>query len=652
MSNFTFIEFNFYPKYEKKLNLKVHLQYANIIHDFNSNNTIIIPNSKIENEYYTELFTVFQKDINYYSCMFQFNVYRGIVNYITYDTEKKSLPALEIIFYSKNNLPDMITYRGYEIRKYETKGNKYRRRFTIVNADTNQLQYINSKEFIVKNYKFSQDSYLALIRIPYKGPIKYSLSPIKEIKMGKVKKDIIMIKEEDIKLLQNFYQEYMMFLDLYNSNQKQYNKEIEVEILAQFELLNKLRGDIFNKYFYYFLLNPFGYKSEGDSLQLMHYYFYLNEFTFLFGDKGVDKNLVVNNIMRFSEVINHNHIIENNVYELLKNDNKLGDDEKVRIFRTVDNLIVKFIKSNKKINNIDYVKMEYLSKSNSYFKSIELLKNIIMNLDENSRLFEAFLYFDAGTIKNYLEENEIQDNTSFTNVFGEIVQYKYEKYKSEYGLNLLNVTDIQNHLMSLIPKIIIRVDADINFRGYYHDETNIMILNELALFNYNLSGMDYKFKGEDSDLYVIPITMEILHEMLSHGKLRFEDNNEDSPRNYADSKNNFDYKSIFKYIITDDNNFKIIPISESGRVLENYISENKEVILSLKTPCKENIKFINYKYWIGSNFDLLENEVKNNKKPNLSGSNMLVDEIIEKYTDEDCYVNKSRNKNNYYNLIK
>ena len=594
------------------------------------------------------IFTIFGKDKKdyAYAYIFQYNIYRGIINYITYDTdnhkEKKDYPSLEMIFYSKNILPDIITYRGNEIRKYETNGNKYRRRFCIANADINQIQYINSKEFCEKNFQFSADSYLALIRIPNTGKIKYSLSTIKNIKMSKFKKEKIMIKKEDVAWLDKFYGDYISFLNFYNSNKKKFNKESEKQLLLLIESLYKLIPNIVNKAFYNFLLNPFDYKSEGDSLQLLHYYFYLDEFTLLINKE----NSVINNIMSFNSVINDNNSIEDRVNNLLTKDKNLGDDEKLRILRTVHNLLVKLIKSKKNIRNIDYVKIECLTESNSYYKSIELLKNIILNLDENSRLFEAFLYFDAGTIKNYLEVNKIHKNTYYKNIFGEKVEYNYEPYKSEYGLNLLNVKDIQNHLMSLMPKIIIRIDADINFRGYYDDETNTMVINESSLFNYDLSSMDYKLNGEDSDLYVIPIMIEILHEMMSHAKLRFEDYNEDSPRNYADSENNFEYKSIFKYFITGDHNLKVIPFPESGRVLENYISENKEVIQSLKTPYKENTKFINFKYWIGPNFELLENEINKNNKKNSSSSNMLVDEISDNNSEEDCFINKSRKKIN------
>ena len=65
---------------------------------------------------------------------------------------------------------------------------------------------------------------------------------------------------------------------------------------------------------------------------------------------------------------------------------------------------------------------------------------------------------------------------------------------------------------------------------------------------------------------------------------------------------------------------------ESGRVLEKFISEDERVILDLKTPKKENTILINYKYWVGTNFNDLENYILNGVKNNKNNSYAMNDD--------------------------
>ena len=79
--------------------------------------------------------------------------------------------------------------------------------------------------------------------------------------------------------------------------------------------------------------------------------------------------------------------------------------------------------------------------------------------------------------------------------------------------------------------------------------------------------------------------MEILHEVLGHGKLRYgigveEDNY--SPLAVRDSKNNFQIQKIIKKVRLFNDIEVEINKGETGRVLEHYISENTEVIHFLK----------------------------------------------------------------------
>ena len=58
--------------------------------------------------------------------------------------------------------------------------------------------------------------------------------------------------------------------------------------------------------------------------------------------------------------------------------------------------------------------------------------------------------FNSGSIENYLEKNK--EGTFFiNNAFKEEIKITLEKYKTEYGINLLNAEQIKSHLTILRP---------------------------------------------------------------------------------------------------------------------------------------------------------------------------------------------------------
>ena len=93
-------------------------------------------------------------------------------------------------------------------------------------------------------------------------------------------------------------------------------------------------------------------------------------------------------------------------------------------------------------------------------------------------------------------------------------------------------------MRKLIPKFFIRIHTPVNFRAYYSKETNLMVLNEKVMFNESLYTLNFLFERNDSDKYIIPIAMEILHEMMLFDK------EEIYPRYFRDSKNDFEYLEL------------------------------------------------------------------------------------------------------------
>ena len=167
-----------------------------------------------------------------------------------------------------------------------------------------------------------------------------------------------------------------------------------------------------------------------------------------------------------------------------------------------------------------------------------------------------------------------------------------------------------------------------------------MIINELIMFKKSILALDKIYNSDESDEYVIPIAMEILHEMMDHGKIRLNDNNYiKSPIQYKDKNNDFKPK-FAKTIIKNNVSY---PIGESGIVLENYISQNKDTIKLLKTPFKDNITLIDSSFWVKNNFESLEKVVSHYKTNNKESNENFISNLSDEYDDDDlsddCYVN-------------
>jgi hypothetical protein len=277
--------------------------------------------------------------------------------------------------------------------------------------------------------------------------------------------------------------------------------------------------------------------------------------------------------------------------------------------------------------------VEKLNENNSYRKALSFVKDIINNLTEDSRLFEIFLYLDSNAIENLFEKNEVtfeyfQDN------YGRKKKIEYKKHPTEYGTNMSTVDEVKNHLLKLMPRYIVRINSDLKFTASYDDKTKIMIINEKKLFNSNSVLLTDLFENiKYNERYVLPISIEILHELCGHGKKRLINDHEGSTEEYRDSKCDYKRCNVLKKV--DDQ--KEIKYPESGVVLENYISRNKKIIRWLKKvqrKTEEIKKVIDFKLWVDKDFTRLENMITDF----INLSDEPINANISKYS---VYINKN-----------
>ena len=618
--------------YKIKLKAKSYnLNDSNII-------SIITPINNQNNYCYNETFSMYKDDEKISFSEFQGIIYYNKNNKVIFDLDEKNCPSFELLFYAKKaeNLPIKIQYKNYILNEFENNENKYRKRIVFSNVIPKDLDFINSK--ILENYDFQINSFQVLIRIPSENNFDFSLCLIDNYSFNGIynEKHKLLIEDSDKNILKDFYTIYSSF----NEEIKKLIKEgLKIEKVLE-DLVAKL-NIVYNRFkfskLYKYFINPCKYKDVNNGVELFHLYYYINEFEFI-------NNIQVkeNAIYKFNEyhkIMNDNHEIENFLYNSLIKDENLNELDKIELLRTLILFFQKTLFAKNITFQISYINLEQINKNNPYFKAITLLKDIISKIDEDSRLFEAFLYFDSGIIQNYLEK-ENNKEFIYKDVFGQYVNYKYEDFRTEYGLSILNANEIKDHLLNLLPKSIIRLESNIKFRAYYESRTKIMIINELIMFKKSILTLDKIYNSDESDEYVIPIAMEILHEMMDHGKIRLIDNNYiKSPIQYKDKNNDFKPK-FAKTIIKNNVSY---PIGESGIVLENYISENKDIIKLLKTPFKDNITLIDSSFWVKNNFESLEKVVShyktNNKESNDNFISNLSDEYDEDDLSDDCYVN-------------
>ena len=640
---YTILHFDYIKKKDIKLKTifpKVNLEYANIITKFSDSNTIIFQISLDENTiYYHEIISFF-KEINseYPFISIEYPIYINKINHIYIDYEdnnenNKTFISSELIFQSISEklLPEKILYDNHELNNFDTFDNKLRKRIGLINIIPNKLEIIGEIKKIYTEFDFDDNnSYQILIRIPKEGEKQYSLTNFDLVNVINFEKNVKKLKESKNELfnkLSKFHKDFNSFIQ---NSEKEINKiDLQInELNTQYKIINNLLGDYYDNYFNY---NNF----EEIDLELFHLMFYCQQFLQIlkiYKEIPIDLNCQKYN----SNYLNIEY--EKNISQIkLLNNNNIK--EKISFIKIYNKHYLNSFISGGEISYISILNIEETEKSNPYIKALEFIKKIIIELKEESRLFEIILYLDSEIIKNLLIKND-KSSIYHEDIYNTKIIKRNEENPTEYGLNMLNIDEIKNHLYNLIPKFIIRIETDMKFYANYDPKTKIMSINEKRLLKRKSNILDIEFKNNNNEHYVLPIIYEILHELYGYGKLKLINNNENSPLEYRDSK--YDYKrcKITKKIKVSD--FNEVNYPESGIVFENYISEKRNIIKWLKTIHfhNEQKKIMDVSLWVDKNFNKLEeiiNEFIQNNNNNEFLYGMSINENDDSLEDSESY---------------
>ena len=521
--------------------------------------------------------------------------------------ENAKLLSLEIIYQSTDEelLPKNILYDDKKLIHFDTFGNKFRKRIGLMNINPDKLELINEILSKYPHFEFKQDEcYEVIVRIPANKEIQYSVADLEMINIinglvmnASIKKDHPVNKESILKSLELFQKE---FFPLLNQND---NSDIKTIIDSLNKKYSYLKYSVMP---YYDNILNFTNFQEID-IKIFEQYFYFLE------------------LVRIEMLINSEEDVDNELTEILfyvqdfnpKYDNYISEIRKLNIdiidklllIKCYNKLFLDSIMTKTELNFMNTLVEENINENNSYKKAINFVKEIISNLNEDSRLFEIFLYLDSNAIENLLETNEVLFEY-FKDNYGRKKKIDYKEHPTEYGTNMSTVDEVKNHLSKLLPKYIVRTNTDMKFNASYDDKSKIMIINEKKLFNSNSNLLTVLFENiKSNERYVLPISIEILHELCGHGKKRLINDHEGSIEEYRDSKSDYKRCNVIKKV----DGPKEIKYPESCIVLENYISKNKKIIRWLKklqSKEEEIKKVINFKLWIDKDFKKLEALIK------------------------------------------
>ena len=428
--------------------------------------------------------------------------------------------SFDILLYYKEptKLPNEILYENegiHSISNYDSFGLKKSRKFGIINCEKDWIIKSN-KEIHFPSY-ITQGSYYINI-----------LSNNNESNELKQKASIYKI---------HFFKSNTLDFNSINPNSKKFLSELQNKICNYLEELRKsndnivIKSSLFHDYVEE-IKKSINFDDFGNLFKLSNLLAKRLNLDLSIEEFGICLGYCIYLIMLMLSLYNHLYsfiIFSSFMNQLQKFNEEIPQDLEILryIFWFRDEILKKneyldIISSNISKIKKDIVNKEYTdilpfkvilplyAKVNTpYYLSIIFLKNFIKDLKEDSFLTEILFLIDSGVSTN-----------------------RAYKLCRMLKLSMLSLKKIKEHLMLLIPKIIIRLDKSKknSSNGSFFPNAGIMRVYEGSLFKINKDELDIKLiETEDKEIkYTIPLIMLFLNECFCHPKIRKRNNDIDS----------------------------------------------------------------------------------------------------------------------------
>ena len=214
-------------------------------------------------------------------------------------------------------------------------------------------------------------------------------------------------------------------------------------------------------------------------------------------------------------------------------------------------------------------------KNNFYKKAIEIFKQCITNLTNESFLCEPLMLLNSKVSKD-LNLNNIHIRNDL------------------FEICIIDIEKIKEELNSLIPSFIFRWESKSNERAFFDIKSKCIVINELALFGKSMLEVSRDLSKPSKSYLATSVLIEYFHEIMGHGKRRAANALESTPEEY-----------IFKGKIEKFNDGK-----EAGKIIEKYLASDEHIVL-MKHSSSETLSTLqDYKLFTANTCEPLNKAIK------------------------------------------
>ena len=214
-------------------------------------------------------------------------------------------------------------------------------------------------------------------------------------------------------------------------------------------------------------------------------------------------------------------------------------------------------------------------KNNFYKKAIEIFKQCITNLTNESFLCEPLMLLNSNVSKDLNINNSHLRNDCFE-------------------ICILNIEKIKEELNGLIPSFIFRWESKSNERAFFDIKSKCIVINESALFGKSMLEVTRDLSKPSKSYLATSVLIEYFHEIMGHGKRRAANALALTPEEY-----------IFKGKFEKFNEGK-----EAGKIIEKYLASDEHIVL-MKHSSSETLSTLqDYKLFIANSSEPLNKAIK------------------------------------------